>query len=303
MPATASSRTYATGTVFLLATAITAVALSQEVTRREVTRTTEKELRVSLEVSFGTVAIGKGDRDKIVVTEYWRDKDEKQQLDMWYDVSNGRGDLDIELTDSKKTRKQDQSWISKEEFRGRKLDHDDRHLTTKFTDAVPIELKVSLGAGEGEFDLSGLKIKRLKISSGASSADLRCDEVNAVPCDEVVIESGVSKFSASGLSNLNFRTLKFRGGVGSYKLDFGGKLLRAATAEIEVGLGAVTVYVPRDMPVRLISDESWFSTLDVDDDFIRVKKSVYETEKFRESANGLTIKIESGLGSVKLRIR
>jgi len=300
MPTAATSRIYTIGTLLVLTTP---VALSQEVTRREITRTTEKELKVLLEVSFGTVTIRKGERDKIVVAEYWRDRDEKQQLDMWYDISNGRGDLDIELTDSKKTRKQEKSWISKEEFRGRNVDHNDRHLTTKFTDAVPIDLKVSLGAGEGEFDLSGLKIKRLKVSSGASSADLSCDEANAVPCDEVVIESGVSKFSASGLANLNFQTLKFSGGVGSYKLDFGGKLQRAATAEIEVGLGAVTVYVPRNMPLRLISDESWFSSLDVDDDFVRVKKSVYETEGFKESANGLTIKIESGLGSVKLRTR
>jgi hypothetical protein len=57
------------------------------------------------------------------------------------------------------------------------------------------------------------------------------------------------------------------------------------------------------MPARVIYDSSWFSSLDVDDDFIQVKKSVYETEAFKGSRMSLTIRVESGLGSVKLRTR
>jgi hypothetical protein len=256
-----------------------------------------------MDVAFGTLTVSKGDRSKIVVAEYWCDERDKQRMDMWYNISDDRGDLEIELTDSKKSKRRDESWISKEERREYKGDYDDRHLSTKFTDAIPIAFKVALGAGKGELDVTGLKIVRLKISAGASSADLRCDEPNDVTCDEVIIESGVSKFAAEGLSNLNFRKLKFEGGIGAYKLDFGGKLRQSATADIEVGLGAVTVYVPRDMPARVIYDSSWFSSLDVDDDFIQVKKSVYETEAFKGSRMSLTIRVESGLGSVKLRTR
>ncbi|MEK6756386.1 MAG: LiaF domain-containing protein [Bacteroidota bacterium] len=303
MRARISSKLLIASGFLLLGSALTAPAFGQEYTKREITRTTEKELAASLEVAFGTVTVARGDRSKVVIAEYWRDRDEKQRLEMSYEISNNRGNLDIELTDSRKSRKRDDSSISWEERRSDHSADEDRHLSAKFTDAVPIAFKIALGAGKGDFDFSGLKVKRLKVSVGASSADLRCDELNTIACDEVIIESGVSKFSAEGLCNLNFRKLKFNGGIGAYKLDFSGKLQQSATAEIEVGLGAVTVYVPRDMPVRVMYDESWFSSMDFDDNFVRVKKSLYETENFRGSDKYLTIKIESGLGSVKLRTR
>jgi hypothetical protein len=287
----------------LLCISLSVAVFAQECTKREISRTTEKELAASLEVAFGTLTVSKGDRSKTVIAEYERDRDEKQRLEMSYEIEHDRGNLDIELTDSKRSRKRDDSSISWEEHREHRSDYEDRYLSTKFTDAIPIAFKIALGAGKGDFDFTGLKVNRLKISAGASSADLRCDEPNVVSCDEVIIESGVSKFSAEGLCNLNFRKLKFSGGIGGYKLDFGGKLQQNAAAEIEVGLGAVTVYVPRDMPVRVMYDDSWFSSMDFDDSFVRVKKSLYETASFRGSDTYLTIKVESGLGSVKLRTR
>jgi len=291
------------GGTLLLSLTLLLTAFGQEVTKREITRTKEKELAVSLSASFGTLVVGKGDRNKIVVAEYWRDEDEKQRLEMSYDIAHDRGDLDIELTESNKSRGRDSWAISKEEHRSRRGDSEDRHLTARFTDAIPIAFTISLGAGKGDFDFSGLQVKHLKISAGASSADLRCDEVNAIPCEDVVIESGVSKFSAENLCNLNFRKLKFSGGIGSYRLDFGGKLQHTAVAAVEVGLGAVTVYVPRATPTRVIYDESWFSSIDLDNGFVRTKKSVYETGDFAQSEKTLTIKIESGLGSIKVKSR
>jgi hypothetical protein len=296
-------RTAVAGRILFLSLTVLFSASSQEVTKREITRTKEKELAVSLSASFGTLVVEKGEANKIVVAEYWRDENEKQRLEMSYDIAHDRGDLDIELTESNKFRGRD-SWVtSKEEHRSRRGDYEDRHLTARFTDAIPITFNISLGAGKGDFDFSGLQVKHLKISAGASSADLRCDEVNSIACDDVIIESGVSKFSAENLCNLNFRKLKFSGGVGSYKLDFGGKLQQSAVASVEVGLGAVTVYVPHSMPARIVYDESWFSSIDLDESFVRTKKSVYETEDFVRSDKTLTIRIESGLGSIRVKSR
>jgi hypothetical protein len=296
-------RTAHAGGVLLLSLTLLFSAFGQEVTKREITRTKEKELTVSLSASFGTLVVGKGDRDKIVVAEYWRDEDEKQRLEMSYDIVRDRGDLDIELTESNKFVGRDSWAISKEEHRSHRGDYEDRHLTVRFTDAIPIAFNISLGAGKGDFDFSGLQVKRLKISAGASSADLRCDDANSTQCEDVIIESGVSRFSAENLCNLNFRRLKFSGGVGSYKLDFGGELQRNAEATVELGLGAVTVYVPRTIATRVIYDESWFSSIDLDDSFVRTKKSIYETEDFPRSDKTLTIKISSGLGTIKVKSR
>ncbi len=278
-------------------------APQQEVLRREITRTSEKEISVSIDASFGTLIILKGDRNKVVAAEYSRGDEDKRQLEMFYDISDGRGNLEMNITDGKKHREKHSSDISWEELKGDRSHPDERRLTVRFTDALPMSLKIGVGAGRGDLDLTGLKIKDLKVSSGASSTELRCDEPNPVSCESITIESGVSKFSASDLSNLNFRRLKFSGGVGAYSLDFGGKLQQKASAEVDVGLGAITVYVPKDIPARIITDDSWFSSVDIDDNYEKTKKNVYESENFEQADRTLTIKIGSGLGSIKVRCR
>jgi len=280
------------------------IALSQQETlKREISRSSEKEVVVSLDASFGTLNIMKGDRNKIVAAEYCRDSDDKRQLEMFYDIQDDRGNLEINLTDERKHRERRSSSISWEELKGDHNHPDERQLTARFTEDLPLSLKIGVGAGRGNLDFTNLRVKSLKISAGASSAELRCDEPNPISCETVSIESGVSKFTASHLTNLNFRKLKFSGGVGAYTLDFAGKLRQKAYAEVEVGLGAITVYVPKDMPTRIVTDDSWFSSVDVDDCYEKTKKNTYESETFAQSDVNLTIKIGSGLGSIKVRCR
>ena len=275
----------------------------QEVTRREISRTSEKEITVSLDASFGTVNLLKGDHNKVVVAEYSHEQDDRRELEMFYEITDGRGELEINLTDNRSHKDRRNSSISWEEIKDERNNGNERRLTARLTDAVPLSLKIGLGAGKGKFNLSGLRLKDLKISAGASSAELQCNEPNPIICDNVTIESGVSKLSAQGLSNLNFRKLKFSGGVGSYTLDFAGKLQQKAYADVEVGLGSIVVYVPKNMPTKVITDESWFSSVDVDDCFEKTRKGTYETDGFERSNLTLTIKIGSGLGSIKIRCR
>jgi len=297
------NRTILLSSFCLLGTTPYLNAFQQEVLRREVSRTSEKEVTVSLDASFGTLNILRGSGNKIVAAEYCRQDDDKRQLEMFYEIENGRGNLEINLTDEKRRRDHRSSSISWEELKGVHDHQDDRELTAKFTDELPLSLKIGIGAGRGYLDFTGLQVKNLKISAGASSAELRCDEPNPISCEYVNIESGVSKFTASHLTNLNFRKLKFSGGVGAYSLDFAGKLQQKAYAEVEVGLGAITVYVPKGTPTRIITDDSWFSSVDVDDSYEKTRKNTYESENFEQSDRTLTIKIGSGLGSIKVRCR
>ena len=289
--------------ILLLTAAVTAASPQQEVLRREISRTSEREINVTLDASFGTLNILKGGRDKIVAAEYQRDEDDKRQLEMFYDITDGPGELEINLTDDKKHRGRHSTSISWEEMKSGHGGSDERELTVRFTDALPLSLKIGVGAGKGDFDLTGLQVKNLKISAGASSAELRCEDPNPIVCESVNIESGVSKFSAGQLSNLNFRKLKFSGGVGAYTLDFAGKLRQKAYADVEVGLGSITVYIPREVPAKIITNDSWFSSVDVDESFEKTKKNTYENERFAQSEYSLTLKIEAGLGSIKVRTR
>lgn len=271
--------------------------------KREITRTIEKEIATTLEASFGTLVIEKGERDKIVIAEYQKNGEDMREFSMSYDISGDRGNLHVDMKDTKRHKGAQASSRPWNEYKSESHDGEDRHLTMQFTDAIPLSFDIELGAGKGDLDFSSLKVKSAKISSGASSVDFRCDQPNPVVCDYLTIESGVSKFYATNLSNMNFRRLKFSGGVGAYNLDFGGKFQQEANADIEVGLGAVTIYIPRDIPARIIYNPGLFSSSDIDDWFVKVRKGVYESDTYKQSDKTLTVRIESGLGSVKVRSR
>ncbi|HLF19362.1 MAG TPA: hypothetical protein VI704_01100 [Bacteroidota bacterium] len=255
---------------------------------REITRGKEKELAVFIDIAFGSIILERGEKDKIAVLDYEEENEDGHKFNVSYDVEGDRGKLRIKLKKSKSI------WRDNDDEDGY------RRLTLKLTGAIPVSMELELGAGKGDIDLSGIQIRDLKISSGASSVELHCDQPNVIMTELIEIESGVSKFTATNLCNINFRELKFSGGVGAYKLDFGGTLRQDANARVEVGLGSIIVYVPREMAARVLYDDSWFSSFDVDRDFRKRKSGVYETSD-DDSGKKLTIEIESGLGSVRVK--
>jgi hypothetical protein len=256
---------------------------------REFSQTSEKELHVILDVSFGSIAIERGEGDKIAMVDYDEEDADEQKLYISYDISNESGTLRIKLKEST-------------HFWGKDKDFDDhrRHLDIKLGDKIPVSFEIELGAGNGEIDLTGLRVKDFSISTGASSVMMNCEKPNPIFANDIVIESGVSKFSATGLGNLNFQNLKFSGGVGSYKLDLDGKLRQSADVQIEVGLGSLNVYVPQSIPSKLVYDDNWLSSFNLDEDFDKIRDGIYETEGFQNASKRMTIRMEAGLGSVRV---
>jgi len=277
--------------VFVFVAVIAASASPREKIHREFTRTKERSLRVVIDIAFGSLMLEPGARDRIATIEYDEAEDDEHKIIVSYDVSGDRGLLKIRL------KKSSHFWGDGDSDRG----GHDRQLAVRLTENLPVSLEIELGAGRGDIDLSRLRVEDLKISTGASSVNVRCDQPNPISANDVEFESGVSKFTASNLSNMNFRSLKFSGGVGSYKLDFGGKLRQNADVKIEVGLGSVVVNVPGEIPARLLYDDSWLSSFDLDDGFSKQRSGLYQTDDFDGGSNHLTIRIESGLGSVKVR--
>lgn len=256
---------------------------------RQFSQTNEKELRIVIDVSFGSITIERAEGNDIATVDYDEEEADKQKLNISYDIHDDIGTLRIKLKEST-------------HFWDKEDDHDghNRHLDIRLSTALPISFEIELGAGKGEIDLTDLQVKEFSISTGASSVTMRCDKPNLIATDEVSIESGVSKFTANDLGNLNFRNFKFSGGVGSYKLDFNGNFRQSAKAQIEVGLGSINIYTPKSIPAQLVYDDNWLSSFSLDDDFEKTRNGVYETNNFQDASTRLTIQMEAGLGSVRV---
>ncbi len=258
--------------------------------RREIGRTTENEVNVLLSSSFGTVTISRGEPDMIFTAEPLTEG-EQPSVNVSYSVRNRVGYLELSLgEDLEEEEKGDKKWSV----------HGGSWKLT-FCDAIPLSFDIELGVGKGEFDLSGLQVQDFTLTSGASEVTLNFNEENSSVIERMSIESGVSKFNGLNLGNANFRQFRFEGGVGTYYLDFGGNLMREADIDIEVGVGMLTLVVPSRIGARLSYDQSWVSGLECDKAFRMMEEGEYMTDNYTDSNGKLNIRVESGLGSVKIR--
>ena len=267
---------------------------------KEIKRSVEKEVRIKLESSFGTVVCSKGVSDKVMVFDLKMQDDHKPNVDIDYRIKNNIGYLDI-------SRESDGGNSVSMHFHDDDEEKNDGTFESgkwymRFTDAVPLSIDAELGAGRGDFDMTGLDIKEFTMSAGASSTTLLFGEPNKSEIEDFEIKSGVSKFVGEKLCNANFQRMTFEGGVGSYYLNFDGELHREVDVKIKIGLGAVTIVIPRETGAKVHYQENWFSTFSIDRDFDEERKGVYVTSNYSSTEGKMNIYVESGLGSVKVKL-
>jgi len=281
-------------------TAVLAMQASAGGLHKEIKRSAEKEVHIKLESSFGTVVCSKGVSDKVMVFDLKMQDDHKPNVDIDYRIKNDIGYLDI-------SRESDGGNSVSLHFHDDDEEKNDGTFESgkwymRFTDAVPLSIDAELGAGRGDFDMTGLDIKDFTMSAGASSTTLLFGEPNKSEIEDFEIKSGVSKFVGEKLCNANFQRMTFEGGVGSYYLNFDGELHREVDVKIKIGLGAVTIVIPRETGAKVHYQENWFSTFSIDRDFDEERKGVYVTSNYSSAEGKMNIYVESGLGSVKVKL-
>ena len=269
----------------------TATAQPGDSDRREIGRTTERELKVVISSTFGHVKISRCEPEKIVLAGV--DAGENSPMKISYSIRNRIGYLEITLGEQS----------NEEHERGvfRVHNIESGKWTLRFGTAIPISFDIEQAVGKGEYDLSGLQVKDFTLSSGASDVVLAFNEPNTSVIDNLSIESGVSRFSGHRLGNANFKRFRFQGGVGSSTLDFSGDLRSEVDVDIELGFGALTLVVPPETGAQVFYDEGWMSRIDYDRDFSKDGESRYSTNNYSTARGKMNIRIDAGLGRVKLR--
>ena len=171
-------------------------------------------------------------------------------------------------------------------------------LRLSFNDKVPLELSVNAGVGQARLSLSRLKLKRLDMESGVGGAKISSYDPNPVECDRVRIRNGVGGMEAVGLGNLNFRELEFEGGVGGADLDFTGQWKQDAQVRIQVGVGGVSVRMPRDLGVEVDAEKSFLSGIHLDG-FVK-RNSHYYSENYDTAKVRVFMRVTTGVGGFRI---
>jgi hypothetical protein len=171
------------------------------------------------------------------------------------------------------------------------------HATIALTRKVPLDLDLEFGAGEADIDLGGIALRRLDLSTGASETRIRFGERNPVRAEQIRIQAGAAELEVIGLGNTRAERFSFEGGVGSTLLDFSGEWDRSATASVEMGIGSVTLRLPRGLGVR-VNKDSFLTSFD-SQGLVKRGSSYFSTD-WNTAAHRLTIDVDAAFGSIEV---
>ncbi|HEY8469427.1 MAG TPA: hypothetical protein VIL18_07285 [Longimicrobiales bacterium] len=164
--------------------------------------------------------------------------------------------------------------------------------------SVPVHLKLSYGAAEADLELGGLRLREARIETGASSTNLRFSEPNPETCEYLEIHAGAASFNAYGLGNSRAKQVRLEGGVGHVVLDLTGDWAGDMRVSVEMGLGSLTVRVPRTVGVRL-QKTSIFAG--VTSPGFSKRDDAYYSDNWGSARHRLTLDVEAAFGNVDIR--
>ncbi len=142
------------------------------------------------------------------------------------------------------------------------------------TDRVPIDLHVAFGAGEGHFNLDGLKIKSADFALGAGD------------------------FYVS-MKNVPLENLDVSAGVGNAVFDLSGKWNNDLNADFSCGIGDLELLLPENTGVRvevngILGNVNAYGMQ-------KLERKVYVNQAYSDSKYQINIDITGALGNITLR--
>ena len=164
----------------------------------------------------------------------------------------------------------------------------------------PLRLTVTAGAYEGSYDLGGLSLQKLSIKDGASKSNVTFSAPNLSQMESLTYDTGASSVTMTGLGDANFKKLDFKGGAGSFTLDFSGQLRTSGAANITAGVGTVHIIVPSATAAK-VQVKGALSSVTHEGAWVITNKT-YATPAAGGGQQGklLTITVDMSVGSLTL---
>jgi hypothetical protein len=112
------------------------------------------------------------------------------------------------------------------------------------------------------------------------------------------VELGAGE-SDLNLSGLDLRELSVGMGVGDTTLDFSGTWSHDVSAQLQAGIGQVTMRLPADVGVRVTARRGGIGSFVADDGFTS-DNGVFTNTAFGKTASTIDITVQRGIGEVRL---
>ncbi len=165
---------------------------------------------------------------------------------------------------------------------------------------IDIDLNAKIKAGDIEIDLGGLALVNLDLTTWAGEVLVEFSEPNKAVMEFLKINTKIGETDIVRLGNARFKEAEINGGIGEMDIDFRGKYLTDAEANIDLDIGETKLYLPDEVGIKLsISKFLFMSKIDLPR---RFKKSgrYYYSHNYDDSKNELVLRVSPGLGELKI---
>ena len=252
--------------------------------------TKEKSMVVFIRYGNGFIDFGNTNNNMAIIGEFTY---KEYRPDVEYETVGDEGRLDIRFSGDVRDEQDDN-----EKHINSFDELYDNEMILKFSPKIPLSLDLDFGVVKGDMNLSGLKVKDFNMEVGVSKTDMYFDEPNPIRMENFSIEGGVGKLNIDKIGNANVKEFIFDGGIGSYELDFTGEYQQNLYADIELGMGKLILYLPKNVGTRLSVDKSFLSSFSIDEAY--KNGDVYTNDKWEKTKYSLDLEIETGVGKIEV---
>jgi hypothetical protein len=249
----------------------------------------ERTMVVFLKFGNGYLNLGQADEKTAFEGEFYY---KEYRPDVRYEVVGDEGRLDIRFSGD----------VRDDEDESKHIDSIDKlydnEMKLNFSTKIPLDFDMDFGVIKGDLNFTGLKIENINLEVGVSKADIYFEEPNTISMETFNIEGGVGKLNIEKLGNANIKELIFEGGIGSYEIDFSGEYQQDFYGNMELGMGKLILYIPRDIGTRISVDRSFLSSLSIDEAY--KDGEVYTNDKWGKSKYNIDLDIETGVGKIEV---
>ncbi len=166
-----------------------------------------------------------------------------------------------------------------------------------FSPEAALDLRMTLGAGDGVLDLGGLRIQAVRIAAGASRTAIRFAEPNPEPCASAEFTSGAGELTIEQAGNGGCPTWRFEGGVGAIRIDLAGAWRGDPRMNLSLAVGGVVFEAPQDMGIRVRMEGL---VAKFEGDRFSHQGKTWTSEGFDQANRKVDIEVRSAVGGVRV---
>ena len=147
-------------------------------------------------------------------------------------------------------------------------------------------------------------IRPVAVPSGSASdrnisaSLIRCRTIGEPRTSPCTSTSTKYTLPRNRLWNLNTEVIEIDAGVGSIELGFTGDWRQNARVSVDMGLGSLVLRFPRGLGVRLVMEDTFFTSLDSEG--LVKRGDTYESLDYDDAEYQITVDVDAAFGSVRV---